>query len=94
MSRSTTRAGVSISRTSILPLPGQLDFKLDSHFVAHQDAAGFQRHVPDQPEILAIHFVVAVAPILMLPQGSFTSGVGPSTASATSLVTPWMVRSR
>src|ERR1019366_5385678 len=54
MSRSTTSAGVSISRTNILPLPGHLEFQFDVHFVAHQDAAGFQRHVKNQPEIPAV----------------------------------------
>lgn len=42
---------------------------------------------------LRLSFVVAVAPRLKLPRGSFTSGVGPSTSTVISLVTPWMVRS-
>ena len=45
------------------------------------------------PKSLRLIFAVAVAPRLKLPHGSFTSGVGPSTSTVISRVTPRMVRS-
>src|SRR5581483_11966881 len=45
------------------------------------------------PNSLRLILVVAVAPMRRLPQGSRVSGVGPSTFSFTSRVTPRIVRS-
>src|ERR1700735_2865894 len=41
-----------------------------------------------RPKSLRLILVVADAPILALPHGSFSSGVGPSTSRMASLVTP------
>src|SRR6266850_6577240 len=45
------------------------------------------------PKSWRLILVVALAAVRVLPQGSFTGAVGPSTSSTTSLVVPRMVRS-
>src|SRR5260370_2162751 len=45
-----------------------------------------------RPKSLRLILVVAEAPILAFPQGSFVSADGISTLRTTSLVTPWIVR--
>jgi hypothetical protein len=51
--------------------PDALNFQLDVHAVADQHAAGLERLVPLQSEVLAARLVLAMKPARSLPQGSF-----------------------
>jgi hypothetical protein len=67
----------------------QLDFQIIPSRNSPVSSAAF--HV--RPKSPCLILVVAEAPILAFPKGSFVSADGTSTFRTTSLVTPWIVRS-
>jgi hypothetical protein len=60
-------------RLEAVSVLNRLDRGADLHFVADQEAAGFERRVPEEPIVLAVHGQLGLEADARVANGSFAS---------------------